>query len=106
MPKLHLPSSLTDMPKILKTILIVIAALIGLLLVAAVLLAATFDPNEYKPQIVKLVQDKKQRTLTIPGDIKLSFFPSIGADLGGLSLSERNSKEEFVSVDSAKVSLE
>lgn len=94
------------MPKIAKTILIVIAALIGLLLVAAIIFAATFDPNEYKPQLIKLVQEKKQRTLTIPGDIKLSFFPSIGADLGELSLSERNSKEEFVSVDSARVSLE
>jgi AsmA protein len=93
------------MPKIVKTILIVLAALIGLLLVAAVILAATFDPNDYKPQIIKLVQEKKQRTLTIPGDIKLSFFPSIGADLGELSLSERNGKEEFVSVDRARVSL-
>lgn len=94
------------MPKIAKYILIAIAALFALLLIAGIIIAATFDPNDYKPQIIQLVKEKKQRTLTIPGDIKLSFFPSIGADLGKLSISERNSDATFLSVDSAQVSLE
>jgi len=83
-------------------------ALAGFFVVLALLtgvVLATFNPNDYKPLIVKLVQEKKQRTLNIQGDIKLAFFPKIGADLGKVSLSERNSQEEFASVDNARVFL-
>ncbi|HJV74498.1 MAG TPA: AsmA family protein [Noviherbaspirillum sp.] len=93
------------MNKTVKTIVIAIAALIALLLTVVAIIAATFDPNDYKPLIIRMVQEKKQRTLTIPGEIKLSFFPKLGADLGKLSISEHNSSAEFAAVDSAKVSL-
>lgn len=85
--------------------------LIGLAVVALVAagvagyIAATFDPNAYKPQIIRLVQEKKQRTLRLDGDIKLAFWPSLGADLGRLSLSEFKSDKEFAAVESARVSL-
>lgn len=93
------------MRKTFKYSLIAIAGLLVLLVGAAAILAATFDPNDYKPQIIRLVQEKKQRTLTIPGDIKLSFFPKIGAELGKLSISEHKGSAEFASVESARVSL-
>lgn len=93
------------MPKILKIIALILAALLALTIAVVGYLAATFDPNEYKPLVIRLVQEKKQRTLEIPGEIKLSFFPNIGADLGALTISERNSKEVFASVHSAQVSL-
>lgn len=82
--------------------------LIGLVIVALAIVAvvvATFNPNDYKPLIVKLVHDKKQRTLNIEGDIKLAFWPKIGADLGKISLSEHNGDQEFAAVDGLKVSL-
>ena len=93
------------MPKIAKYVAIVIGGLIALLLIVIGIVAATFNPNDYKPLIIKLVQEKKQRTLSIPGDIKLTFFPKIGADLGKISLSEHKDRAEFASVNSAKVSL-
>ncbi|MGZ3238915.1 MAG: AsmA family protein, partial [Burkholderiaceae bacterium] len=93
------------MPKVVKYIAIAIGALIALLLIVIGIVAATFNPNDYKPLIIKLVQEKKERTLSIPGEIKLTFFPKIGADLGKVSLSEHKDKAEFVSVNSAKVSL-
>ncbi|HEY4541811.1 MAG TPA: AsmA family protein [Noviherbaspirillum sp.] len=93
------------MPKFVKILAIALGVLLLVLLAAAAYLAATFDPNKYKSEIVRLVQDKTQRTLHIPGDIELSFFPNIGAELGALSLSERNSKDTFAAVDSARVSL-
>jgi AsmA protein len=93
------------MPKAIKIILIVIAAIVGLLVAAAAIVAATFNPNDYKPTIIKLVQEKKQRTLAIPGDIKLTFFPKIGADLGQVSVSEHGAPAEFASIRHAKVSL-
>jgi AsmA protein len=93
------------MPKIAKYVAIAIGALIAILLIIIAIVAATFNPNDYKPLIIKLVQQKKERTLSIPGDIKLTFFPKIGADLGKISLSEHKSNAEFASIDSARVSL-
>jgi len=77
--------------------------LIALLLVAY--FAITFNPNDYKDDIIKLVKDKKERTLQIDGDIKLSYWPKIGADLGKISISEHKSDKQFASVNSVKVAL-
>src|SRR5262252_1713609 len=93
------------MPRYLKYALIGLGVVVLLLVVAAAILAATFDPNKYKPVIIKAVQESKQRTLSIPGEIRLTFFPKLGASLGKLSLSERNSSATFASIDSARVSV-
>lgn len=93
------------MRKTFKYLLIAIASLLALLVAAAAILAATFDPNDYKPQLIRLVQEKTQRTLTIPGDIQLSFFPKLGVELGRLGISEHKGNAEFAAVDSARMSL-
>jgi AsmA protein len=69
-------------------------------------IAATFDPNALKPRIEQLVKDKKQRTLTLEGPISLSFFPSLGATLSDVTLSERGSEAPFASVGNARVALQ
>ncbi len=79
-----------------------VAFIFALLLVTASLL---INPNDYKPQIVRLVKDKKQRTLTLAGDIKLAFFPKLGFDLGRASISEFKSDKEFAAIDSARLYL-
>ncbi len=91
--------------KYLRYVLMGIAALVLVVAGVAGYIAATFDPNAYKPQIIQLVKEKKQRTLKLDGDIKLAFWPSLGADLGRLSLSEFKSDKEFAAVESARVSL-
>jgi AsmA protein len=93
------------MKKILKYGLIGLAGIVALLVLAVAIISATFNPNDYKPLIIKLVQEKKQRTLTIEGDIKLAFWPKIGADLGKVSISEHKSEQTFASIQGAKVSL-
>ena len=93
------------MRKPFRILLAVIAALLGILIAGAAIFAARFDPNDYKPLLVRLVQEKKQRTLTIPGDIRLSFFPRLGIVLGKASLSEHGGGGEFASLDGAQVSL-
>ncbi|HEV2612195.1 MAG TPA: AsmA family protein [Noviherbaspirillum sp.] len=93
------------MPKIARRIAIGIAALLAVVLAAAAILAATFDPNDYKPQLIQLVQDRYQRTLTIPGDVRLRLFPRIAADLGPAAISERGGAERFAAVDGARLSL-
>ncbi|MDD4979015.1 MAG: AsmA family protein [Gallionella sp.] len=93
------------MNKILKTGLITTASVVGVAVAGAAYLAATFDPNAYKAQIIKAVQDSKHRTLHLDGDISLSFFPNIGVNLSKVALSEANSDKEFAALNSARVSL-
>jgi AsmA protein len=93
------------MPKFFKYLLIALTAIIVLVVAAAFIFAATFNPNDYKPTLIKLMQDKTQRTLAIPGDIRLTFFPRIGAELGRISLSERRSAQSFASAEQVRVSV-
>jgi AsmA protein len=94
------------MNKIVKYGLLGAGAVVGVAVAVAVYLAATFNPNDYKDYIIQTVKNKKQRTLNLDGDIKLTFFPRIGANLGRLSLSEYKSDQQFASVETAMVSLE
>jgi AsmA protein len=94
------------MNKYLKYGLFAIFAIALVLIGGMIYLIATFNPNDYKPQIIKAVKESEHRDLRLDGDIKLSFFPSIGASLSKVSLSEFQSNQEFAAIDSAHVSLE
>jgi AsmA protein len=91
--------------KILKYTLFAVGGLLVLVAVVLAVVAATFDPNQYKPQIVQAVKDKTQRTLRLDGNIGLAFWPSIGAKVGKASLSERASDQQFAAVEEVRVSL-
>jgi AsmA protein len=93
------------MNKILKYGLIGTGAVVGIAVAGIAYVAVTFNPNDYKSKIIQAVKDNKQRNLRLDGDIKLSFFPSIGANLSKVSLSEFNSDKEFAAIESARVSL-
>ena len=93
------------MNKFIKYALYGIGGTLVLALLVAAYFAATFNPNDYKDYIIKLVKEKKERTLTIEGDISLSFWPKIGANLGKVAISEHQSDKEFASVNSVKVAL-
>ena len=71
----------------MKLLLKISLSLIILLIIAAVVFATIFDPNDYKKELITLVKDKTGRELSIPGDISLSFFPWIGIDLGEIKIS-------------------
>ncbi|MEO1766336.1 AsmA family protein [Thiobacter aerophilum] len=91
------------MPKRFKYALVFLGGLIVLFLAALALIAFTVDPNAFKPQIVKLVQEKKQRTLHIEGDVKLKLFPKLGIDLGKTRLSEHQGAGEFAALNSVRL---
>ncbi|PKO51910.1 MAG: membrane assembly protein AsmA [Betaproteobacteria bacterium HGW-Betaproteobacteria-20] len=93
------------MKKFLKYSAYGLGGLISLALLVVIVVSVTFNPNDYKQKIIDLVQEKKERTLKLDGDIKLAFWPKIGADLGKISLSEHKSSQEFASVNSVRVSL-
>jgi AsmA protein len=94
------------MKKPLKILLLCLAGLTVLALIALAVISVNFDPNKFKADITRVVKDKTQRTLSIDGVIKLSYFPKIGVELGKLGLSERNGSQTFASVDSAHVSVD
>ncbi len=87
------------MNKIVKFVVLPLAGIVVIAVATAAYIAATFDPNQYKGRIVQAVKDKTKRTLKLEGDIKLSFFPSIGATLGKASLSEYASEQEFAGME-------
>ena len=79
--------------------------LIAIAVAGIIYIAITFNPNDYKAHIIKLVKDTQHRNLKLDGDIKLVLFPDIGADIGKASLSEFQSDKEFVYIDNAHISL-
>jgi AsmA protein len=91
--------------KILKYVLIGAGGLLVLAIVAVAVFAMTFDPNRYKGQIEALVKEKTGRTLKLQGDLKVAIFPSLGADVAKVTLSERAAEQEFLSLDSAHASV-
>jgi AsmA protein len=93
------------MKRFFHTLAFTLAGLLSLLLVAWLTLLLCFNPNDYKPSIINLVQDKTGRTLTLDGDIRMAFWPKLGIDLGRVSLSEQASQKPFAAVARAKVSL-
>ncbi len=93
------------MNRTIKYTLITGASILGLVVAALAYIAATFNPNDYKPKIIQLVQEKKQRTLKLDGDIKLTLFPNIGANIDRVSISEFQSMQNFATVESVQVSL-
>jgi len=91
--------------KVLKYLLLAVVGIAALVLIALVVLVATFDPNKYKPELAAAVLDRTGRTLAIEGNLGLSLFPSIGIASGKMSLSQRNSSAVFARFDEARLSL-
>jgi AsmA protein len=93
------------MNKPLKYGLLGLGALVVVAIAGAVVFALTFDPNRYKDDIERLAKEQTGRTLKLKGDIKMAFWPSLGADVAGVTLSERAADREFLSFDSAHASV-
>lgn len=93
------------MRKPVKYGLLGLGALLVLAIGAIAVFALTFDPNRYKGQAEAAVKEKTGRTLKLAGNIELAFWPSLGAKVAGVTLSEKGSSAEFLSVESAQVSV-
>ncbi|MDE2140014.1 MAG: AsmA family protein [Gammaproteobacteria bacterium] len=65
---------------------LVVACIIAVIIILIIVLPFVINPNDFKPQIAKAVQDKTGRELSISGNIKLSIFPWLGAQIGPMAL--------------------
>ncbi len=91
--------------KPIKLAVIIFGVLAAILVGLIVFVATTFDSARLKAELTSFVQEKKQRTLRIDGDVALSFWPNVGIRLGKASLSEYRSDKEFAAIDGARVSV-
>lgn len=95
------------MARVLKWILIAVAALVVLLIAAVVAVVVLVDPNAYKGQIAQAVEQRTGRTLTIEGDLDLTFFPWLGLKLGQARLSDAPGfgDQPFARLDGARLAV-
>ncbi len=96
------------MGRLLKIVLGVVAALVLLLVVAVVIISLTFDPNDYKEELIAEVEARTGRNLEIDGDIGLTLFPVLAIDIGSVRLGNAPAFDEatdFLSLDRASVSI-
>lgn len=103
----RLYSNITQFETILKmkVLLKISFGLLTLTLIAVAGFAFTFNPNDYKKDIVAFVKENTGRQLNISGDISLSFFPWIGLDLGKVEISNAKgfSKKPFAKMTHLQV---
>src|SRR5216684_866790 len=88
-----------------KYLWLVLGGVVTLLVAVVLVFALAFDPNRYKDDIERMATERTGRTLKLQGELKLAFFPSLGASVGGVALSERGSNREFVALQSAHASV-
>lgn len=74
------------MAKPLKIVLVILGLLITLVVVAAVGLIATFDPNDYRSEIETIVEEQTGRDLAMRGPLSLSIFPWLGVETHDVAL--------------------
>src|SRR5256886_8776859 len=93
------------MKKPVKLLWLALGVVAALLVAGSLVFALTFDPNRYKDDIERMALERTGRMLRLQGELKLVFFPSLGAGVGGVTLSERGSGREFVPLESAHASI-
>ncbi len=67
-----------------------LVALVGVMLVLCITVAfvlSTKDPNDYKGWISTKFQEQTGRTLTLEGDIEMTFYPWLGMQANGVTIS-------------------
>jgi len=80
---------------------------LALALIALLAFVATFDANNYKPQIIEQVENATGRDFNIEGDINLSIFPWIGLKVENVSLGNEKgfSAKQFAAIRQMDVKI-
>ena len=93
------------MARALKVTLISLLTL-TLLLLAAVFAVTTFiDPNQFKPQITQAVRDQANLDISIPGELRWSFWPYLGIHIGKTELRLADQETLFAGFDEVSTSI-
>ena len=95
------------MNALLRSLLIIVAAIVGIVTFASVALYLFFDPNDYREEISAGVKEATGRDLTIEGDLSLSIFPWLAIKVGQTELgnAEGFSDQPFMRFADASLSV-
>lgn len=72
--------------KVVKIFAVAAASIAALLVIAAVIVAWLFDPNDYKDYITAWLEEQTGRSWVIEDDLELGFFPWLAVETGGISI--------------------
>jgi AsmA protein len=95
------------MGRLLRILLLTIAAIVGVGVLASVALFLFFDPNDFRDEISAEVKEVTGRDLRIEGDLSLSVFPWLAVNIGRTELGNAPGfgDEPFLSFEEAKLSV-
>jgi AsmA protein len=86
---------------------IVVGVIVGLIVIGIVAILLFVDPNDYRDDIAKLVQQKTGRPLAIRGKLDLKIFPWIGINVHDVTLGNPPGygNDPFLAVQTASVGV-
>ncbi len=95
------------MTRLVKTLLITVASITGIVVLASLALYLFFDPNDYREDISAGVKEATGRDLTIEGDLSLSLFPWLAIKVGRTELGNAAgfSDQPFMRFEKASLSV-
>ena len=95
------------MGKLVKIIGGLVAAVVGLFIIAVVAFYLLFDANDFRDEITARAKDQTGRELVIEGDLSIHFFPWLAVEIGKTTFSNAPGfgKEPMASFDSARLSV-
>lgn len=104
---LSLRNELPIMNRLLKFLLIAVAAIVGIGLVAAIAFMMFFDPNDFRDDISGQVSKATGREFVIEGDLSVSLFPWLAVEVGRSELGNAEGFGElpFATFDQARLSV-
>ena len=90
-----------------KVALWIAGALVALAVAVVVVLPLVFNPNDFKPQIARMLSQRTGRQVSIPGKIELSVFPWLGASVGKVEIANAKGfgSTPFAEVQKASVHI-
>ena len=90
-----------------KVLVGVIAILVIAMIGVALTVALIFDPNDYRPLLIKVVEENTGRNFELPGDLDLGWFPCCSVTVGPSSLSNPDGfpDDAFARFEGAALSL-
>ncbi|MGI9293273.1 MAG: AsmA family protein, partial [Pseudomonadales bacterium] len=94
------------MKSLLKWLVIAVLVIVLLPVVIGVVVSVFIDPNDFKPQIIALVEKNTRGALKIDGTLGWSFFPSIGVDLNQVQFRlPEDGEKPFANLDTVKLGV-
>ncbi len=102
-----LRNGFSRMSRVLKFLLIAVAAIVGIGIVAAIAFVVFFDPNDFRDRISQQVTKSTGREFVIEGDLAVSLFPWLAVEIGRSELgnAEGFGAEPFATFDQARLSV-